>query len=335
MIDADELPTVTIVIEWENAIDTEDKWAQHAVAALQDDLAVVAPRMAGKPAVTYLYDENKVDPRAIRRVIDAAAPRLGEIAELEILPTPGLSYYQLKNFGVARARTELTIMLDSDAAPQPGWLENMIAPFVDPSIMAVGGITVLAHDDLFSRTLALTWIFRLAEEREATARIHGIYANNTAVRTAIFRANPFPPLKAFKKQCVFWLGRITAQGHRYVRVPDALTIHAPHPGYRFMIWRAWMTGLDRDFKGYHTMTLSRAGRIAYAFTSFAKGLARAWLRIIRKRRSVDMPIWQVPPAMAIAFTFFSVVFVGQLAGAVGRSHEDLPGGYGQRSSHAA
>jgi hypothetical protein len=322
--DTANLPPVTIVIEWENAIDTEDEWARRAVAALQEELASATGRMAEKPVVTYLYDQNAVDPRAIWRVIDAAAPRLADVAKLEVLPTAGLTYYNLKNFGVSRATTELSIILDSDAAPQPGWLETMIAPFADPTIMAVGGITVLGHDDLLSRTLALSWIFGLAEEREETASEHGIYANNTAVRTTFFRANPFPQLNAFKKQCTFWLRSITARGHRYVRMAEAVTVHAPHPGYRFTIWRAWMTGLDRDFHGYHMITRSRPGRIAFACRFFVRGLARAWSRIIRKHRSVDLPVWQIPAAMAISLGFFLIVFAGQLVSAVGRSHEDLP-----------
>ena len=59
-------------------------------------------------------------------------------------------------------------MLDSDAAPQPGWLENLIKPFADPKIMAVGGFTVLGYDDLLSKTFALGWIFDLREERTKT-----------------------------------------------------------------------------------------------------------------------------------------------------------------------
>ena len=330
MSDEARLPPATIVIEWENAIDTEDRWAQRAVAALQRELELVGPRMAGRPAVTYLYDETKVDPRAIWRNIEAGAPRLGEVAELEVLPTAGLSYYELKNFGIARAKTELSIMLDSDAAPQPGWLEGMIRPFEDPSIMAVGGITVLGHEDLLSRTMALSWIFGLAEEAEKTASEAGIYANNTAVRTAFLRANPFPKLKAFKKACTFWLRSIRARGHGYVRVADAMTVHAPHPGWRFIIWRAWMTGLDRDFHGFHMITRSRLGRIGYACRFFAREVVRSWSRIIRKRRSVDLPAWQVPAAMAIAFGFFAIIFTAQFVSAVGRGHEVLPNVAGSR-----
>ncbi len=49
-----QLPAVTIVIEWENAIDGEDEWTGKAMAALERELASVAPRMAVKPRVTYL-----------------------------------------------------------------------------------------------------------------------------------------------------------------------------------------------------------------------------------------------------------------------------------------
>lgn len=338
MSDQGRLPPATIVIEWENAIDTEDKWAQRAVAALQRELEAVGPRMSGRPAVTYLYDETKVDPGAIWRNIEAGAPRLGEACDLEVLPTGGLTYYDLKNFGISRARTELSIMLDSDAAPQPGWLEGMIRPFADPTIMAVGGITILGHDDLLSRTMALSWIFGLAEEAEKTASEAGIYANNTAVRTAFFRANPFPRLKAFKKACTFWLRSMRERGYGYVRVADARTIHAPHPGWRFLIWRAWMTGLDRDFHGFHMISRSRLGRIGYACRFFVREVARSWSRIIRKRRSVELPWWQVPAAMAIALGFFAIAFVAEFGSAIGRSHEILAHVAGSRVrelSHSA
>lgn len=324
MSDVADLPPVTIVIEWENAVDTEAAWAQRAVAALQHEIEAVAPRMSQKPAVTYLYEQNVVDPKAIRRNIAEAAPRLADIAALEIVPTAGLTYYELKNYGVARAATELSIILDSDAVPQPGWLEAICAPFADPSVMAVGGITVMGYEDLLSRTMALSWIFGLAEERTRTAAKQGIYANNIAVRTAFLRDNPFPQVKAFKKACVVWLRDITARGHRYVRVADAVTIHAPHPGYNFVLWRAWVTGLDRDFHGYHFVSHSLSGRAAFALRFFAQRLGRSWRRILTKRRSVELPAWQVPAAMGIALGFFLTAFAGQMFSIATRRHEALP-----------
>ena len=162
------LPAVTIVIEWENAIDVEDKWTGAAMSALEREIADVAPRMAAKPRIMYLYDKNAVDPKVIENTLASMAPRLKDLAELEVLPTDGLTYYKLKNYGIGQAKTDLSIMLDSDAAPQPGWLENLLKPFADPKIMAVGGFTVLGYDDLLSKTFALGWIFDLRVERSKT-----------------------------------------------------------------------------------------------------------------------------------------------------------------------
>jgi hypothetical protein len=320
----DQLPAVTIVIEWENAIDVDDEWAGKAMAGLQRELESVVGRMPAKPRVTYLYDERQVDPVAIRNMLARVAPRLSELAELEVLATPGLTYYKLKNFGISRATTELSIMLDSDAAPQPGWLENILKPFADPEIVAVGGFTVLGYEDLLSKTMALSWIFNLPDEREKTVKRHKIHANNCAVRTDFFRANPFPDLPAFKKQCGFWLRDLSSRGHSFVRTADAMTIHAPHPGYRFLAWRAWTTGMDRDFQAFHTVGRSRLKRVGHALGFFAKKVGRAWSRILRKGKAVELPVWQRPAAMGIALAFFTIALVAELASALGRSFEPLP-----------
>src|SRR5437868_2814537 len=137
MAKAAKLPPVTIIIEWENAIDVHDEWIDKAMAALARELESVNGRIAAKPGVTYLYDDKAVDPGVIRKTIARAAPRLPEVAELEIEPAPGLTYYKLKNYGVSRSKTEISVMLDSDAGPQPGWLENILKPFQDPEIVVV------------------------------------------------------------------------------------------------------------------------------------------------------------------------------------------------------
>ena len=317
------LPAVTIVIEWENAIDVEDKWTRAAMQALERELVETGPQMAAKPRVMYLYDNGAVPAGTIDKALEATAPGLRELADLEIVPTEGLTYYKLKNFGISRATTDISIMLDSDAAPQPGWLENLIKPFADPEIVAVGGFTVLGYEDFLSKTFALSWIFNLADEREKTVQRHKVHANNCAVRTDFFRANPFPDLPAFKKQCGFWLRDLSARGHRFLRTADAMTIHAPHPGYKFLVWRAWTTGMDRDFQAFHTISGSRLYRLGYAFEFFGKKVGRSWSRIARKGAVVDLPVWQRPAAMVIALGFFAIALVGQLWSATTRSFEPL------------
>jgi hypothetical protein len=321
---AKPLPAVTIVIEWENAIDVEDKWTRAAMEALERELAAVGPRMAEKPRVTYLYDKGAVPAGTIEKALESCAPRLRELADVEIVPTQGLTYYKLKNFGISRAKTGISIMLDSDAAPQPGWLENLLKPFADPEIMAVGGFTVLGYDDFLSKTFALSWIFNLADEREKTVKRHKIHVNNCAVRTEFFREHPFPDLPAFKKQCGFWLRDLSAQGYKYLRTADAMTVHAPHPGYKFLVWRAWTMGLDRDYQAFQTATRSRLGRVGFAFSFFGKKVGKSWSRIIGKGSKVDLPAWQRPAAMAVALGFYGIGLAGEIRSALTRSFEPLP-----------
>ena len=138
-----DLPPVTFVIEWENAIDVEDEWTNRAMAALERELAATADKMPSRPRIMYLYNEGAVEAGAIEHALDKVAPELRNLADVEIIPTPGLTYYKLKNFGIGRSATELTVMLDSDAAPQPGWLENLLMPFADPEIWRTLALALL------------------------------------------------------------------------------------------------------------------------------------------------------------------------------------------------
>jgi hypothetical protein len=197
-------------------------------------------------------------------------------------------------------------------------------PFADPLIMAVGGFTVLGYDGLLSKTMALSWIFNTRDERSKTVRRPKIHANNCAVRTDFFRANPFPDLPAFKKQCGFWLRDLSARGHHYIRTADAMTVHAPHPGYKFLVWRAWTMGMDRDFQGFQTETRSRFGRVGYAFRFFGRKTANSWWRIWTRGDVVELPVWQRPAAMGIAFGFYGIGLLAELKSALTRDFEPVP-----------
>jgi cellulose synthase/poly-beta-1,6-N-acetylglucosamine synthase-like glycosyltransferase len=51
------------------------------------------------------------------------------------------------------------VLLDSDAQPEPGWLQALLAPFQLADTICVNGYTYLGHSDFISRTLALIWVF--------------------------------------------------------------------------------------------------------------------------------------------------------------------------------
>ncbi len=318
------LPPITILIEWENALDVDASWTHRAMRALEAELDRCSGRMSEPPRIMYLYDATRVVESDIRDTITVVAPKLADLCRLEFVPTPGLTYYKLKNHGVARTTTEFAIMLDSDAAPQPGWLPGLLAPFDDPEIMAVGGFTVLGYNNLLSRVMALIWIFNLRSERESTRRRKKINANNCAFRTAFFNANPWPDLPAFKKQCGFWLRDIERRGFRWTRTVDAMTVHAPHPGLSFLLWRAWTAGLDRDYQAMHGVSGVRLWRLGFAVWFWIKKSLRSGQRIITKGHEVQLPTWQIPAALLLAFGYHTVLFAGEIWGALTRRYKPLP-----------
>ena len=322
--DRKTLPTATIVVEWENVIDVEDEWTATAMAALERELASLSARVTEKPKVAYLYDETRVDPAVIRRFIALAAPRLAEVSTLELVPTPGLSYYKLKNLGISQSDTEFTIVLDSDAAPQPGWYEALLKPFADPSVMVVAGFTYLAHNDLVSRAMALSWFFELPDERARTEARKELHANNFAVRTEFFRAHPFPDLPLFKRHCSFWLRDLLAEGVGFVRTAEARAVHAPHPGFRYLMWRGWQSGSDRDYQVFQEKSRNRAARVGHSFAFLGKKTVRSWRRILTLGGKVDLKPWQRPAAMLVALSYYSTAAAGEAWNAVTKSYEKRP-----------
>jgi len=310
-----DLDQITIAIEWDNPLDVGTHWTDRALVALDAEIAREQTTAPGRPTVLYLFDAKSVDPDAIRRGLARAAPGLERRAQVRLVPTDGLAYYQLKNRGAELAKTEFTILLDSDASPQPGWIRGLIEPFADPSLMAVSGVTSLEPLDLIARTMAMVWIFDLPSEHPRSRGRVQMHANNFAVRTRFFQENPFPNTAAFKKQCGLWLADVVARGHGFLRTPDALVLHAPHSGFAFILWRAVQAGLDRDAKA-KLEGAGRGARIGYAMRVFLKKNWRAARRILAHFREVGLPAWQIPFSLAVGWSYYSTLAGAQLVSAV-------------------
>jgi hypothetical protein len=310
-----DLDSITIAIEWENPRDVGTRWTDRALVALHEEIAREQKRSPGRPAILFLYDANAIDPESIRQGLSRACPALESRADVQLVATDGLTYYQLKNRGAELAKTPFTILLDSDACPQPGWLCGLLAPFADPRMMAASGVTSLEPLDLISRTMAMVWIFDLPSEHPRSRGRQQMHANNFAVRTRFFTQNPFPNTPAFKKQCGIWLADVVERGFGFERVPDALVLHAPHSGFVFILWRAVQAGLDRDAKA-KLEGRSRLARLGYAAQVFFKKNLRSARRIVSHHREVDLPVWLIPCSIAVAWSYFSTLAGAQLVSAV-------------------
>jgi hypothetical protein len=310
-----ELSDVTIVIEWENPRDVDSVWTDRGMRALADELAGAGSSSENRPTVLYLFDSEILDALSIHDAIERGARELNDLALVRVVPAPGLTYYQLKNEGVAGTETPYVILLDSDVCPQPGWLRGLLRPFADPEVMAVSGVTSLEWFDVVSRTMALIWIFDLPSEHEASCGKVSMHANNSAFRTQFFQANPFPETSAFKKQCGLWLADMTEQGFGFERTAEAECRHAPHAGLSFVLWRGIQSGFDRDAKASLEGT-GRLARLLYALRVWVKKSWRSTRRILVHHKEVQMPLYELPVSLAIAWLYCSCLASAQATSAI-------------------
>lgn len=97
-----------------------------------------------------------------------------------------------RNSGAAHATGDVIVTFDDDAWPEPQCLEYLLAPYDDPSVVAVGGKTVpnfqTSRPGWFPRTF--DWIFGCAYEGLPTvlAPTPRLIGANMSVRSTAFRA---------------------------------------------------------------------------------------------------------------------------------------------------
>jgi glucosyl-dolichyl phosphate glucuronosyltransferase len=104
---------------------TEERWAR-----IQMALESVASQTVRPCQVIVVCDHN---PALLKR-LESEYPQLDVIAN-EF--SPGLS--GARNSGVGQAVGDVVVFLDDDARAEPEWLESLLAPYEDESVLGVGG----------------------------------------------------------------------------------------------------------------------------------------------------------------------------------------------------
>lgn len=94
-------------------------------------VASVLPQLGDGDELLLVVDHN---PALHALLADHLPPRVHLV---ESDQTRGLA--GARNTGVASSTGEVVIFLDDDAAAQPGWLAELLAPFADRDVLGVGG----------------------------------------------------------------------------------------------------------------------------------------------------------------------------------------------------
>jgi glycosyltransferase involved in cell wall biosynthesis len=107
---------------------TEKRWPQIEMA-----LDSIARQAVPPQEVIVVVDHNP----ALQERLEAEYPKL------EVIPNKferGLS--GARNTGILHSAGDIVVFLDDDARAEPGWLETMLAPYDDESVLGVGGLVL-------------------------------------------------------------------------------------------------------------------------------------------------------------------------------------------------
>lgn len=213
--DSSSLPnaTISIVIEWENVLVSGDSRASRMLAMVIDQ----ANRIPGCREI--LNSATNHQPTLEKRPA-------GLHAEINwrFLLHPGRHYYELKNLGANEASGDLIVFVDSDVIPESDWLEQLLAPFADPSTQVSCSRTYIEPNSLYNKSFALFWFFPVrqlpgeAPSAGGWTRTQHFFANNIALRRDTALAHPFPARDATSRGACLEL----ADGLKRERIPIVL-----------------------------------------------------------------------------------------------------------------
>ena len=174
-------PTVSVII----CAYTEDRWS-----LLEDAIASVEAQTAPPAEIILCIDHNEeLLRRCERRFVWGRAAKA--------IPLTAVANKYDGHLGSARstaaeiARGEVLAFLDDDAAATVDWLEQLIAPFSDPHVAAVGGAPLPRFEKQRPRWFPyeFDWVFGCAYNGlpSTRAKLAHLIGANMSVRCAALR----------------------------------------------------------------------------------------------------------------------------------------------------
>lgn len=118
-------PTVSVVI----IVYTEERWDAIVRCLEGVDRLTLTPN-----EIFMAVDHN---PAMFQRLTNELSPRFPSVQFINC--TEGANGTWVRNIGIGAATSEIVAFIDDDAAPEPQWLEGLVAPFVEPDIHVVAG----------------------------------------------------------------------------------------------------------------------------------------------------------------------------------------------------
>ena len=316
-------PSLSVVIEWENARLGRGNNTVAMLRELRAQLLELSPQLRASPEIIFVHEPAKVKRTLIEDTTGGVfSPEMAN-ARIKIVPGEGLRYYEMKNLGAEHATGDVLVFLDSDVVPEPGWLRNLLAPFSDAAVGVVAGNTYVPPKTVYSRAFALCWMFPLRADDgplqdwgapfrggvEVPAAEVQPFANNIAFRRTVFLASKFADVEFFRWQTGPLIRSLAAQGYGVFHNPQARVRHPPPPNSKYFISRALCEGHD-VYLSYARTEGPRQSVLRCAYWYYAKSLTFAAREIRGQGKGLGLgPVTGVG-AFLVAASFASVALVG-------------------------
>lgn len=319
--------SLSIILEWDNVRLSEMSRAKAMLNELRNQIHQLKTisRQPSKgleflrhfedPVELFItFNNEEIQEENVRKIVAEVLPAVDEKdMVIHFLGAPGLNYYQLKNFGAQHAKGTLIVLVDSDTIPDEDWLLNLISPFEDAQVAVVGGIQYIdSPASVYSKTVALTWLFPLRAEDKKLVAMDSFWASNVAFRKEIFTRFPFPEHTDMARGgCALLATKLLQNGIPIYRSTGAQLRHPPPNGLRHFVMRGISHGRDRLLI-VQRIKDAKPITIWQSFTFLTKNLARSVYRILHYRSKVGLSMIGVPASVVIAGTYYFLYFIGEM-----------------------
>ncbi|HVW74280.1 MAG TPA: glycosyltransferase [Rhizomicrobium sp.] len=304
-------PSISIVIEWENARFAELQRSRRMLRALREELSGFGPAKAA-PEVYIVFDRFTIDAAVVEQVVREEFDPATAPTAMKIMPTDGLHYYEQKNLGASQGESEIIVFLDCDVVPEHGWLGEMIAAFDDPAVSVVGGETYVELVDGWSRAFALFWLFDIRRERTGLVPSKFFHANNVAFRRSTFAQFHYRELPLYRGQCIILGADLLSHGIGIFRQRGARASH-PYPiGLSYFTARALHNGRDIVCVARIQSDVGTIGLVGAALGAFARNIARTGQRLFLHRKHLGLTPLLALGACVLALVYFVLRLGGEI-----------------------
>ncbi len=253
-------PSFSILIEWENLRFAELEIAKRMLQNVAKQINDISDNISVPPEILILYNEDVMQDDKIEPFVRENLEPCISLIDLKIIHTPDLTYYNQRNYGAKKSSNEILIMLDCDVIPDVGWLINLLQPFDDSNVFAVGGVPYMTQDDIYGKAMSLFWIFPPKDEPDfRTAELPEFVPDNAAFRREFLIEHPFPESTSFRGDLSDLCNLLKDKGFKIFRQPKANVAHPPPVGLRNIAIRSLADGHDKylAWRGSHQRFLNK------------------------------------------------------------------------------